>query len=201
MVFFSCSGDDCSRSLQTRTSSIFCVCSIRTSMEDRRSCLPWPLSREWAGDSQTLYARRQTWTWVNGRFPRGLIRLWIHSLLCHLQSVVEIFLQSCRCVPYQTIMKYVADIWPSRHHATNLAKYSGLASLGEIFVKRLSMWCPAFVLPPSSREGILVNRVVLSRLRHYLLPVVQGFFSQNSQTHIHNINFHCWTISCSHNLS
>jgi hypothetical protein len=103
--FFSCSGDDCSRSLQTRTSSIFCVCSIRTSMEDRRSCLPWPLSREWAGDSQTLYARRQTWTWVNGRFPRDLIRLWLHSLLCRLQSVVEIFLQSCRCVPYPTIMK------------------------------------------------------------------------------------------------
>jgi hypothetical protein len=52
-----------------------------------------------------LYARRQTWTWVNGRFPRGLIRLWMHLLLCHLQSVVEIFLQSCRCVPFQTIMK------------------------------------------------------------------------------------------------
>ncbi len=97
------------------------------------------------------------------------------------------------------LWKYLADIWPSRHHATNL--YSGLASLGEIFVKRLSMWCSAFVLPPSSREGVLVNRVVLSQLRHYLLPVVQGFFSQNSQTHIHNINFHCWTISCSHNLS
>jgi hypothetical protein len=105
IVLFSCSGDDCSRSLQTRTSSIFCVCSIRTSMEDRRSCLPWPLSREWAGDSQTLYARRQTWTWVNGRFPRDLIRLWLHSLLCRLQTVVEIFLQSCRCVPYQTIME------------------------------------------------------------------------------------------------
>lgn len=76
-------------------------------------------------------------------------RVLLWRFFCNLVDVSHI----------RPLWKYLADIWPSRHHATNLARYSGLASLGEIFVKRLCV-CDVlhlYFLPVAERAFLSIE--------------------------------------------